>query len=192
MFSPVYAAFMGSVTGRQYHGIYHAEVELMKRLAVFLLLCALPAALFAQGRQSSEKQTLQQLGLNDGQITQVIDIQGKVRATLRADAVQLRLLRAQMDKALLAAPASVDMQAVNGFISQMSLARTDIQKTLVGAQLQLRQIMGDDGFRVFMHRVRGELRHGFMDRRPGPGMMSDRDDMMSDQGGMMSGETQFD
>jgi hypothetical protein len=169
----------------------------MKRLTVFLLLCALPVALFAQGRQASEKQMLQQqLGLTDAQITQVMDIQSKVHATIRADVVQLRLLRAQMDKALLAAPQSVDMNAVNGFIGQMAVARTDIQKTLVGAQLQLRQIMGDDGFRAYMHRVRGEFRRGFMNRRGaadgdwqqgGPGMMQG-----GGPGSMMQGETQFD
>jgi hypothetical protein len=110
--------------------------------------------------------------------------------------VQLRLLKAQMDKALLAPPQSVDMNAVNGFIGQMAVARTDIQKTLVGAQLQLRQIMGDDGFRAYMHQVRGEFRRGFANRRGmadadgqprGPGMM-----LGDGPGSMMQGETQFD
>jgi hypothetical protein len=173
----------------------HVEVQQMKRLMIFLLLCALPAALFAQGRHDPEKQMLLQLGLNDSQITQVLDIQSKVHATIRADAVQLRLLQAQIDKALLPAPSSVDMQAVNAFISQMAQARMDIQKTLVGAQLQLRQIIGEDGFHQYMHRLRGELRNGFMMRRGlrdggfhgGPGMMSG-----DEQGGMMRGETQFD
>jgi hypothetical protein len=164
----------------------------MKRLAVFLLLCALPAALFAQGRPDPEKQFLQQRGLNDAQVTQVLDIQGKVRAALRADVVQLRLLRAQMDKALLPAPASVDMQAVNGFISQMAQVRVDMQKTLVGAQLQLRTILGDDGFRAYMHRVRGQFHRSFAARRGmadggllgGPGMGAGP--------GMRGDESQFD
>ena len=168
----------------------------MKRLAVFLLLCALPVAIFAQGRLGREKQQLQQLGLNEAQVTQVFDIQSKVHATLRADAVQLRLLRAQIDKALLAAPAAVDMQAVNGFIGQMALARTDMQKTLVGAQLQLRTIMGDDGFHAYMHQLRRDLRGGFGKHGGmrdggfpgGPGMMSDD----TRGGGMMRGEAQFD
>jgi hypothetical protein len=164
----------------------------MKRLAVFLLLCALPVALFAQGRLGPEKQRLQQMGLNDAQVTQVLDIQGKTHAALRADAVQLRLLRAQMDKALLPAPASVDMLAVNGFITQMAQVRVDMQKTLVGAQLQLRTILGDDGFRAYMHQLRGRFHRGRSGRtaddgfQGGPGMMSGAGP------GMMGDDSQFD
>ena len=144
--------------------------------------------------QAPEKRMLQQqIGLNDAQITQVLDIQSKTRATMRADAVQLRLLRAQMDKALLAAPASVDMNAVNGFITQMGQTRTDMQKTMVNAQLQLRQIMGDDNFHTYARFLHGAIRQGVMMHRwgdgnggPGGGMMFD-----GNQGGMMRGETQF-
>jgi hypothetical protein len=167
----------------------------MKRLAVFLLVLAVPMALFAQAQQGPEKKMLQQqLGLTDAQVTQVLDIQGKTRATMRADVVQLRLLKAQMDKALLPAPASVDMTAVNGFITQMGQTRTEMQKTMVAAKLQLRTIMGDDNFSTYMRFVHRALRPGGpMDRgmdgegpRVGP-----REGTMFDgpPGGMMS---QFD
>jgi hypothetical protein len=100
----------------------------------------------------------------------VLDIQGKTRATLRQDAVQLRLLRAQMDKALL--PANPNMQEVNGYITQMSQARADMMKTLVAARVQLRQIIGDDNFPAYARFIRSHagpwFRHaGFFGmRRP--------------------------
>jgi hypothetical protein len=124
----------------------------MKRVVPFLLALLLPVAVFAQTPQSAQAKMLKQLGLNDGQVSQVIDIQGKTMTSARADGVQLRLLRAQLDKALL--PASPDMQAVNGIIAQIGQTRVDLQKTLVAARVQLRQIMGDDNFRAYMRHVR--------------------------------------
>jgi hypothetical protein len=138
----------------------------MKLFAVLALVLAIPSALFAQSHAEREKKALQRLGLSDALAAQVMDIQGKTESTIRQDAVQIRLLRAQMQKALLAAPAAVDMQAVNGLINQMAQARADIQKTFVGAELQLRQIMGDDGFRAYMRHMRREFHHGYMARRP--------------------------
>jgi hypothetical protein len=128
---------------------------LMKRVLPFLLVLFLPVAVFAQAPQSAQTKLLKQLGLNDGQVSQVLDIQGKSMTTARADAVQLRLLRAQLDKALL--PAGPDMQAVNGIIAQIGQTRVDMQKTLVAARVQLRQIMGDGNFRVYMRHVRQSL-----------------------------------
>ena len=132
----------------------------MKRVLPILLVLFLPVAIFAQTQtppapatpQAAQTRLLKQLGLNDGQVSQVLDIQGKTMTTARADGVQLRLLRAQLAKALL--PATPDMQAVNGIIAQIGQTRVDLQKTLVAARVQLRQIMGDDNFRVYMRHVR--------------------------------------
>ena len=77
----------------------------MKRFIPFLFL-VLPMALFAQSPRDQESTMLKKFGLSDPQITQVLDIQGKTEATVQQDSAQLRLLRAQMDKALL--PASPD------------------------------------------------------------------------------------
>ena len=143
----------------------------MKRFAVLALALAIPSALFAGSLAGPEKKVFERLGLNDAQTAQVMEIRGTTEATVRQDAVQIRLLRAQMEKALLPAPAAVDMQAVNGLINQMAQARADIQKTLVGAGLQLRQIMGDDAFRAYMRHMRREFRHGVMMRRPMGDMM---------------------
>ena len=124
----------------------------MKRVLPILLVLFLPIAAFAQTPQSAQTKMLKQLGLNEAQVSQVLDIQSKTMTTARADGVQLRLLRAQLDKALL--PASPDMAAVNGIIAQIGQTRVDLQKTVVAAKVQLRQIMGDDNYHVYMRHVR--------------------------------------
>ncbi len=123
----------------------------MKRFIPLLFLLVLPAALFAQTQPGPETQMLKQLGLNDSQISQVTDIQKNVMTTIRQDRVHIRLLQAQIAQALL--PAKVDMQAVNDLINQAAQSRADIQKALVGAQVQLRQLMGDDNYRAYMRRL---------------------------------------
>jgi hypothetical protein len=135
----------------------------MKRFSPFLLVLLLPVAAFAQSQQGPDAKMLKQLGLNDGQVSQVLDIQGKTETAVRADAVQLRLLRAQLEKALL--PANADMQSVNGIITQIGQARVDMQKTLVAARVQMRQIMGDDNFRSYTRYTRQEMRPGIETRR---------------------------
>ncbi len=133
----------------------------MKR-SFLLLFLLLPAALFAQTAQSREMQVLKRLGLSGAQATQVLDVQHKAEATVRQDAVQIRLLRAQIDKALL--PSSVDMQAVNALIDQASAARADMQKAIVAARVQMRQLMGDDAARRYFRHIRRELHAGFLGR----------------------------
>ena len=128
----------------------------MKRLIPILFL-VLPLAAFAQaqmGPNARETELLKGFGLNDSQISQVFDIQNKTRVTIRQNVVQLRLLRAQMEKALL--PANPNMQEVNGYITQIAQTHADLMKAFVGARVQLRQIVGDDNFpayaRFIMHR----------------------------------------
>ena len=132
----------------------------MKRLIAILFLI-LPVALFAQGSKDRETSLLKKFGLSDAQIAQVFDIQDQTRATIRQDAVQLRLLRAQLDKALL--PASPDMQEVNGYIDQIGQTRSELMKALVGARVELRQIIGEKNFPAFVrflwHRHRWGHRH---------------------------------
>jgi hypothetical protein len=131
----------------------------MKRFLPVVFALILPMAGFAQSGHGPEGKMLKQLGLTDAQVSQVMDIQGKTQTSMRANAVQLRLLRAQLDKALL--PSTVDMQGVNTLIAQMGQVRVDMQKTLVAARVQLRQIMGDDSFRAYARYIR---------RHVGPGM----------------------
>lgn len=116
---------------------------------------------------------LKKLGLNDSQAAQVLDIQGKTRVTIKQDAVQLRLLHAQMEKALL--PAIPNMQEVNGYITQIAQTQTDMMKAFISARVQLRQIIGDDNFPVYTR---------FIMRAYGGGMGSNR----AGAGGMMGGE----
>jgi hypothetical protein len=118
-----------------------------------------------------------------------MDIQSKTATTVRQDAVQLRLLRAQMDKALL--PTTVDMQAVNALITQMSQTRADMQKATVGARVQLRQLMGDDNFRSYVAYLRqtrrGAMGTGQAMRGRMPGGTDGTGQMMG--GPMMGGQT---
>ena len=142
----------------------------MKRLLPFFFALILPAAVFAQSAQRPEAKMLKELGLTDAQVSQVMDIQGKTETSMRANAVQLRLLRAQLDKALL--PSTVDMQGVNTLITQMGQVRVDMQKTMVAARVQLRQIMGDDNFHAYTRFIRREMRPGMgmeTRRTMGPG-----------------------
>ncbi len=160
----------------------------MKRLIPVLFL-ALPVALFAQSPRDQESAMLKKFGLNDSQISQVFDVQEKTRATVRQDAVQIRLLHAQMEKALL--PASPNMQDVNGYITQIAQTRADLMKAFVGARVQLRQILGDDNFQAYsrfiMHRYGLGNRRGFMMHRPGPGgMMGDDRSSGGGDGPMMA------
>ena len=149
----------------------------MKRLVplVFLLL---PMALFAQSPKEQETAMLKKLGLNDSQVTQVLDIQGKTQTTINQDAAQLRLLNAQMEKALL--PVAPNMQEINGYITQIAQTRADPMKISVSARVQLRQISGDDNFSDytrFVMRVFG----GMGSNMAGAG------GMMGGGGGMMGG-----
>jgi hypothetical protein len=134
----------------------------MKRLIPILFL-VLPLAAFAQSPmtpKARETGLLKSFGLNDSQIAQVFDIQDKTRTTISQDVAQLRLLHAQMEKALL--PASPNMQEVNGYITQMAQAREDLMKTFVGARVQLRQIIGEDNFPIYARFIRNRFSHRSM------------------------------
>lgn len=171
----------------------------MKRFIPFVLLL-LPAALFAQGFREQDTAMLKRLGLNDSQVSQVLDIQSKTRAAIRQDAVQIRLLHAQMEKALL--PASPNMQDVNGYITQISATRADLMKTFVGARVQLRQILGDDNYPAYARYLRQRSgvdgRRGFFPMRrpvpgnPVPGGMMGGDAPMMDSHGPMMGDANGD
>ncbi len=160
----------------------------MKRLIPFVFL-VLPMALFAQSPRDQETSMLKRFGLNDSQIAQVLDIQSKTRTTIRQDAVQLRLLHAQMEKALL--PANPNMQDVNGYITQMAQTRADLMKTFVGARVQLRQIIGDDNFPAYSRFIRQgfeQWHRGFFGmRHPGIGAAGGDGPMMGGGYGPMMG-----
>ncbi len=145
----------------------------MKRIVLTALLIVIPLALFAQAAPAPEKKMLQQLGLTDSQVSQVMDIQSKTRVAIRQDAAQARLLRAQIEKAMVAT--TVDMPAVNGLVDQLSQVRASIQKTFLAARVQLQQIMGPDNLQIYMRHIRHQLAHRFMDERQGPGMPGSRE-----------------
>lgn len=139
----------------------------MKRLIPFFFMLVLPTALFAQNQAGGETKMLKQFGLDDTQISQVMDIQKKTMTTVRQGLVHIRLLKAQMAQDLL--PAKVDMQAVNDLINQEAQTRADMQKAFVGARVQLRQIMGDDNFRMYVRHLMAMHRFHFRGRQRGFG-----------------------
>ena len=154
----------------------------MKRLIPLLFVLVLPSAVFAQGQPSREAAMLTKLGLSDTQVTQVMDIQKKTIVTIRQDRVHMRLLRAQMAQALL--PTKVDMQTVNDLITQETQTRADMQKAFIGARVQLRQIMGDDIFYIYVRHLRAMHRHHFH----GWGHEFEEQGMHHEQGAPMDGD----
>jgi hypothetical protein len=138
----------------------------MKPFSLAALLVLIPLALFAQAQQAPERRALQRLGLTDAQVSQVLDLQTRTRDALRQGAAQVRVLRAQIDKAMLASP--VDMAAVNTLVDQMSQARAGMQKTLLAARAQMQQVMGVDNFQKYMRGMRRALAHRFPRWRPMP------------------------
>ena len=138
----------------------------MRRLTLAVLLAFIPLALSAQAQQTPERRALQRLGLTDAQVSQVLDLQTKARDALRQSAAQVRLLRAQIDKAMLASP--VDMAAVNALVDQMSQARAGMQRTLLAARAQMQQVMGVDNFQKYMRGMKRALAHRFPRWHPAP------------------------
>ena len=130
----------------------------MKRYLLVLAVLVVPALAFAQSPQQREASMLKsRLGLNESQASQVIDVQHTTMDQVRKDSVHLRLLRAELAEALL--PATVDRNRVNDLIDQTARTRADMQKELVGARIQMRQIMGDDAFYAYMKFVRQRITH---------------------------------
>ncbi len=116
----------------------------MKRFIPILFALLIPATMFAQARKVDENALLKNLGLNDTQVSQVLALQKSTRETTHADLTHIRLIKAQIDEALLAA--NPDEQAINALIDKKGLLRTDIEKNRLSARLQLLKIVGPDDF----------------------------------------------
>jgi Spy/CpxP family protein refolding chaperone len=154
----------------------------MKRLLIVILALAVPVAVFAQTPQQREESVLKaRFGLTNAQVTQVIDLQKKTADQVRVDAVHLRLLRAELAEALL--PSTVDQSKVNDLIDQMSQTRGDMQKAMVGASIQLRQIVGDDAYYALVRFMKQSFSQHRGIRRGAP----NGEHGMSHQSGMAGG-----
>lgn len=134
----------------------------MNRFTPLLVLALVlsPTVLFAQSLQNRESGALRQLGLTDTQVSQVLDIQAKMQTAVRDNTVHLRLIRAQIDEALL--PAAPNMQKINGLIDDQAKIRADLEKKLVADRVKLRQIVGDQLYPRLL-----QIRRGLYARRPG-------------------------
>ncbi|HUW42259.1 MAG TPA: hypothetical protein VMV90_14730 [Rectinemataceae bacterium] len=150
----------------------------MKRFVPVVFALLLPAALFAQGKKADETGLLQGFGLSDAQVTQVRTIELSTRDAIRADITHIRLVQAQIAEALLPSAAGPDAKAIDVLIERKGRFRTDIDKQIMSARLQLLKIMGDDNFAKYERFVRDELRHRVKDGRPmgfrGPGFMQEK------------------
>jgi len=161
----------------------------MKRFLPVIFALLLPAALFAQGHpKMDETSMLKGFGLTDAQITQVQTIEKSTREAVRADFTHIRLVQAQIAEALLPGAKGPDVQAINALIDRKGQFRTDIDKVLMSASLQLRQIMGDEHFAQYRRFVMSEMRSRF--RRVGPQRSSGMMGPQAMTGGMppMEGE----
>ena len=115
----------------------------MKRfLPVLFALLFIPGTMFAQAGKVDETSLLKSFGLNDSQISQVMEIHKTAYEAVRTDFTHIRLVKAQIAEALL--PASPDEQAINALIEKKGQLRTDIEKTLMAARIKLTQILGDE------------------------------------------------
>lgn len=131
----------------------------MKRLLPIMVALLLPAALFAQGRMLDESSMLKGFGLNDAQISQVQTIESTTRAAVRADLTHIRLVQAQVAEALLPSASGPDASAINALLDKKGQFRTDIDKNLMSARLQLTKIMGNDNYAKYAAFVRAKLRN---------------------------------
>jgi len=136
----------------------------MKRSLIAVFALVIPAMAFAQGRMGGENGLLKGFGLDDTQISQVTAIEKSTRATVRADFTHIRLIRAQIAEALL--PATPDVQAINALIDKKGEFRTDIEKNLVSARIQLVKIMGDENYATFARFAMDRIRSRFGQMRP--------------------------
>jgi len=118
----------------------------MKRFLVFATALMIPALSFAQVPQDRGTKLLHDLNLSDAQIAQVQAVEQKARTTIKDDLVHLKLLRAQINEAILPSDAKPDLAAINKLVDQQVQLRGDMEKTLLAAKVQLMGIMGKDSF----------------------------------------------
>jgi hypothetical protein len=134
----------------------------MKRFLPVLFALLIPATMFAQGRKADENNLLKSFGLDDSQVTQVMAIQKATRETVRTDFTHARLVQAQIAEALL--PANPDKGAIDSLIERKGQLRTDIEKTIMSARLQVVKIIGADNFPKYARFVMGSMHKRFRQR----------------------------
>ena len=152
----------------------------MKRLLVFAAAILIPALSFAQIPQDRGTKLLRDLGLSDAQIAQVQDVENKARTAIKDDLVHLRLLKAQINEAMLPSNAKPDLAAINKLVDQKAQLRGDMEKTFLAAKVQLMGIMGKDSFDKYARVVRREFGMGGF--RGGHGMGGFKGPMMGAPG----------
>ncbi|HUX36973.1 MAG TPA: hypothetical protein VMV44_03655 [Rectinemataceae bacterium] len=123
----------------------------MKRLLVFAVAALAPAILFAQVPADRGSALYKRMGLTDSQVAQVTKIMQDTETVVRDARIHVRLLKAQIDEAILPSSAKPDMEAIGKLVDQESQIRATMEKSLLSAEVQLIQIMGRDNFERYFH-----------------------------------------
>ena len=130
----------------------------MKRVLLSVFAVMFPVVLFAQMPfGGGDDGILKRMNLSDAQITQVQGIVKATETTIRDDMVHLRLLRAQIDDAILPSTAKPDMDAIDKIVDQESQLRGDMEKAFLSAEVQLIGIMGRDDFEQYSRFIRAHM-----------------------------------
>ena len=146
---------------------------MMKLLASAVLLAAGTLAFAQTGDEGAANPAkhLKSLGLNDTQITQVTDIWTKTEGFARTQMAQIRVIHAQIDLAM-SAP-SPDLNAVNALVDKGTQLQADLRKKVLAAEVQVKQIVGDQVFYRLKEGFLARHRMGLMGGHP---LMKDRMD----------------
>jgi Spy/CpxP family protein refolding chaperone len=149
---------------------------LMQRFPALVLAALIPFAIHAQtmpkgpgdrsaegpGAWPADRSTLilKQLALTDAQISQVQSIVQTAEKTIKDDRIQVRLIKAQIDAAILPSTAKPDMAVIGKLVDQQSQLRGDMEKARLSAKIQLIQIMGRDNFEKYSRALLSRLGAG--------------------------------
>lgn len=129
----------------------------MKRIPMLAMALLVPVVLFAQTPLDRNAAALKRLGLTDDQAAKVEAVVTATRTKVKDDLVHIRLIKAQIDEAILPSTAQPDMGAVGKLVDQQSQLRADMEKSLLSAEVQLIQIMGRENFQKYYRSLRLEL-----------------------------------
>ncbi len=121
----------------------------MKRLFVFAVAALAPAILFGQIPADRAAAQFKRMGLSDSQVAQVTKVVQDTETLVRDARIHIRLIKAQIDEAILPSTAKPDMEAIGKLVDQETQLRATMEKSLLSAEVQLIQIMGRDNFQRY-------------------------------------------
>ena len=124
----------------------------MKRILWLLLFALLPTLIYAQDLQTQARHYLSGLGVSNGEITRIVDIQTNTRTQVREAQLELNVLKAQLDQALF--PMNVDMNKVQKLLDRSLGLKMKAELARIRERVEIRKILGDykyAAYQRFMH-----------------------------------------